>query len=79
MNLGISRSCIGDILMNENGCFIFCLEKMAPFLIQELKMVRHTQVSCPARYAGPGGRSELRDGERKRGISASGQRDFPRF
>ena len=23
MNLGISRSCIGDILMNENGCFIF--------------------------------------------------------
>ena len=52
MNLGISRSCIGDILMNENGCFIFCLEKMAPFLIQELKMVRHTQVSCrPATQA----------------------------
>ncbi len=51
MNLGISRSCIGDILMNEKRLFYFCLEKMAPFLIQELKMVRHHPGQLPARYA----------------------------
>ena len=27
MNLGIERSCIGDILMKENGCCVFCQEK----------------------------------------------------
>lgn len=46
MNLGIERSCVGDILMNENGCFIFCMERMAGFLADELKMVRHTPVVC---------------------------------
>ena len=49
---------------------------MAPFLIQELKMVRHTQVSCRPATPRPRRPPELRDGERKRGISASGQRDF---
>lgn len=27
MNLGIERSCIGDILMKENGCCVFCQER----------------------------------------------------
>ena len=46
MNLGIERSCIGDILIKDSGCFIFCMEKMAPFLCEELRMVRHTSVVC---------------------------------
>ena len=46
MNLGIERSCIGDILMKENGCYVFCQEKMAEYLCQELTMVRHTSVVC---------------------------------
>lgn len=46
MNLGVERSCIGDILMKESGCFIFCLEKMAEFLSEQLTMVRHTPVRC---------------------------------
>ena len=46
MNLGIERSCIGDILMKENGCCVFCQEKMADYLCQELTMVRHTSVIC---------------------------------
>ena len=46
MNLGIERSCIGDILMKENGCFIFCLEKMAEYLAEQLTTVRHTPVRC---------------------------------
>ena len=46
MNLGIERSCIGDILMKENGCYVFCQEKMVDYLCQELTMVRHTSVIC---------------------------------
>lgn len=46
MNLGVERSCIGDIMMKENGCFLFCLEKMSDYLIEELRTVRHTQVIC---------------------------------
>lgn len=46
MNLGITRSAVGDILMNGNGCFIFCLDKMAAFLAEELTMVGHTPVLC---------------------------------
>ena len=46
MNLGIERSCIGDILMKENGCCVFCQEKMVDYLCQELTMVRHTSVIC---------------------------------
>lgn len=46
MNLGLERSCIGDILTNEEGAYVFCLKKMADFLCQELTMVRHTPVRC---------------------------------
>lgn len=46
MNLGIERSLIGDILMNETGCFIFCLEKMAQYITDKLVMVRHTPMKC---------------------------------
>ena len=46
MNLGVERSCIGDILMKESGCFIFCQEKMADFLSEQLTVVRHTPVCC---------------------------------
>ncbi len=46
MNLGIERSCIGDILIKEDGCYIFCQSKMADYLCEELRMVRHTAVIC---------------------------------
>lgn len=32
--------------MKENGCCVFCQEKMADYLCQELTMVRHTSVIC---------------------------------
>ena len=37
MNLGIERSCVGDILAEENGCFIFCLEAMEEFLCRDFR------------------------------------------
>ena len=46
MNLGIERSMLGDIVINEDGCFIFCLDRMAEYISNELRQVRHTAVFC---------------------------------
>ena len=44
LNLGIERSKIGDILVDGKTAHVFCHENMAPFLMQELCRVRHTNV-----------------------------------
>lgn len=46
MNLGIERSLLGDILMNGDGCFIFCMTRMAEYIKTELTKVAHTPVRC---------------------------------
>lgn len=71
MNLGIERSCIGDILMKENGCCVFCQEKMADYLCQELTMVRHTSVICRRADATEPDHTEDGAREWKRCITAS--------
>jgi RNA-binding protein YlmH len=37
---------IGDIRIQENRAFIFCKKEIASFIQEELRMVRHTAVSC---------------------------------
>ena len=44
MNLGIKRECLGDILQTEEGIFLFCLEKIASYLCENLTRIRHTDV-----------------------------------
>lgn len=44
LNLGIERNKIGDILVEGKTAHVFCHENMAPFLLQELCRVRHTNV-----------------------------------
>ncbi len=44
MNLGIERSKIGDILIEDKICHIFCMEDMADYLCRELNFVRHTNM-----------------------------------
>lgn len=44
MNLGVKRECLGDIAIREDGIFLFCLEKIAPYLCENLTRVRHTDV-----------------------------------
>lgn len=44
LNLGIDRCVIGDILINDDGAYIFCRERMAGFIIEQLVKVRHTAV-----------------------------------
>lgn len=46
MNLGIKRETIGDIIINENTSFIFCLEAVADYLCDNLTKVKHTTVKC---------------------------------
>lgn len=36
MGLGLKREVIGDIIVNENGCSIFCLKSVASFIAENL-------------------------------------------
>ena len=44
MNLGIERSTIGDILINEKKGYIFCRDSVAEYIIENLSRVKHTSV-----------------------------------
>ena len=46
VNLGIERSVIGDILVNDIGAYVFCLERMVAFIIEHCTRIRHTGVNC---------------------------------
>lgn len=46
MNLGIGRTTLGDIIIIGKHAFLFCMEKMAPYIIENLDQVRHTSVKC---------------------------------
>ncbi len=72
MNLGIERSCIGDILLKDDGCYVFCQDKMADYLCQELKTVRHTPVGC---HKAESAKSIVQKTERITGSVASARLD----
>ncbi len=44
MNLGIERSTLGDILVEDNLIYVFCQDKIADYLLDELVRVKHTPV-----------------------------------
>ena len=46
MNLSIERENIGDIIIKDNEAFVFVTKKMSPFIIENLKKVKHTDVIC---------------------------------
>ena len=46
LNLGIDRCKIGDIVVNKNGAYVFCIEKMAMYVIDNLTRIKHTPVIC---------------------------------
>lgn len=45
LNLGIKRELLGDIILCENEGFVFVLEHIASYVSENLKRVRHTDVS----------------------------------
>lgn len=46
MNLGIERNTIGDIMQREACAYLFCLEKVADYIIDNLTQIKHTSVKC---------------------------------
>lgn len=44
MNLGIERSMLGDILVEDNIIYVFCQEKISDYICQELTRIKHTTV-----------------------------------
>lgn len=46
MSLGIERKATGDILIEENVGYVFCLEEIAEYILRNLSSVRHTSVKC---------------------------------
>ena len=44
MNLGIERSKLGDILVDGPLVYVFCEEKIASYLAEQLTQIRHTTV-----------------------------------
>ena len=44
MNLGIERSMIGDIVLQDGNAWAFVIEKMSRYLAENLTMIRHTSV-----------------------------------
>ncbi|MBQ9983448.1 MAG: hypothetical protein IJP29_02555 [Lachnospiraceae bacterium] len=46
MHLGIDRDTLGDILIKNNTAYIFCLDRIASYICNELTKVKHTNVTC---------------------------------
>ncbi|NLA86320.1 MAG: hypothetical protein GX847_03360 [Clostridiales bacterium] len=46
MALGVRRSVLGDIILRENCGYLFCLDSVSDFIVQEFTQVRHTAVRC---------------------------------
>ena len=46
IGLGIKRETLGDIIITENVGYVFCLEGISQFIIDNLFKVKHTSVSC---------------------------------
>lgn len=44
MNLGMERENLGDIFIQGKTGYVFCLERMASFILENITQVRHTQV-----------------------------------
>ena len=71
LNLGIERATLGDIPIVDNVGYIFAKEDIAPFIMSELKKVKHTDVKLSISENLPEG--ELYRTERKK-IQANGER-----
>lgn len=46
MGLGIKREVLGDIVIADNTGYIFCLNSIAEYIVQNLDKVKHTTVKC---------------------------------
>ncbi len=46
MALGVERETMGDIVVRPDGAYLFCEERMAPYILQNFTQARRTALSC---------------------------------
>ncbi len=46
MAQGIERELLGDIIVREEAAYLFCEEKIAPYLAESFTQARHTALRC---------------------------------
>ena len=44
LHLGIDRSCLGDLLVEDSVCHVFVTDTMADFICEQVTRIRHTVV-----------------------------------
>jgi len=71
MALGIERETMGDIVVKPEGAYLFCEERIAPFIAQNFTQARHTSLSCAYAEAPPAGKLFVTE---KRMVQVSSQR-----
>lgn len=71
LNLGIERSVLGDIIVNDSVAYVFALEDITEYIVSSLFRVKHTDVKLSVTQSIPEG--ELYRTEPRR-ITAEGER-----
>lgn len=46
MNLGIARGLLGDLCIDGPAAYLYCMNHITDFIIENLKTIRHTAVHC---------------------------------
>ena len=46
MALGMERETMGDIVVRRDGAFLFCEERIAPYIMENFVQARHTSLCC---------------------------------
>ena len=46
MALGVERETMGDIVVRPGGAYLFCEERIAPYITERFVQARHTSLSC---------------------------------
>lgn len=46
MNLGINRNVLGDIKIRDNVGYLFCLDTISEYIVDNLCRIKHTSVKC---------------------------------
>lgn len=44
LNLGINRNKIGDIFISDNIAYIYCIDEIAAYIVENLRKIKHTLI-----------------------------------
>lgn len=61
MGLGIERELVGDIVMRDEGAYIFCVARMAAFICESLMQIGRTDVNCAIALPPEGALREIKE------------------